>query len=138
MEKRYDVSSKEVSLHFGLALTVFGEDAVRSVLRQTKWDERYSSLLAKLESMEAKVFGISLPGEVVFEIAGRDECLYDFYADPDGIHLYAGARKREWTDPPAAEVLGDKKISAQDALLAYGAVSLFAAVDKGSGLKGEK
>jgi len=137
MEGRYDVSSQEVSLLYGLALTVFGEEAVRSVLRQPKWDNKYSSLLSKPESMEAREFAIYLPGEVVFEIAGREECLYDFYADPDGVHVYAAPRKREWTEPPVAEVLGHK-VSAQDALLIYGAVSLFAAIDKGSGLRGEK
>ena len=51
MEKRYDVSSKEVSLLYGLALTVFGEEAVRSVLRQPKWDDKYSTLLSKAESI---------------------------------------------------------------------------------------
>ena len=77
-----------------------------------------------------------MPGEVVFDIADREECLHDFYADPDGVHLYAAPRKRKWTEPPVAEVL-DHKVSAQDALLMYGAVSPFVAIDKGSGLRGE-
>jgi hypothetical protein len=122
---------------YGLALTVFGEDAVKSVLRRPQWREKYRGLLVAAETMEAKAFGTPLPGEVVFEIAGREECLHDFYADLDGIHLYAVPRKRQWADPSVAEVSG-KKLSAQDALLTYGALSLFSAVDKGSGLKDEK
>ena len=51
MEGRYEVSSQEVSLLYGLALTVFGEEAVRSVLRQPKWDDKYSTLLSKAESI---------------------------------------------------------------------------------------
>jgi hypothetical protein len=34
--------------------------------------------------------------------------------------------------------MGDRKMPAQEALLSYGAYSLFAAVDKGTGLKGER
>ena len=130
------MSSDEVELPYGLALTVFGEEAVRSVLLQPRWAKVYSSLQSKAQSTDGPTaFGIPLPGELIFEIAGRAECLYDFYADPDGVRLYAAARNGDWT--PAAEALGGKRITAQEALLAYGAVSLFTAVDKGSGLRGE-
>jgi hypothetical protein len=136
MERLYSISSEEVGLPYGLALTAFGAEAVRSVLQQPRWAKLYSSLQSKAQPTDGPTtFGIRLPGELIFEIAGRGECLYGFYADPDGVRLYAAARKRDWT--PAAEVLGGKSITAQEALLAYGAVSLFTAVDKGSGLRGE-
>lgn len=138
METKYDISSAEVQLAYGFALIVFGEAAVGKVLGHAKWLEKYPSALSRVHSEESTKFGVTLPGEVIYEIAGQEECLYDFYADPDGVRLYAVARDRKWAEPPAAETMGDRKISAQEALLSYGAHSLFAAVDKGTGLKGEK
>jgi hypothetical protein len=138
METKYDISSAEVQLAYGFALIVFGEAAVKKVLGHPQWLEKCPSELSRVHSEESTKFGVTLPGEVTYEIAGQEERLYDFYADPDGLRLYAVARDRKHGEPPAAETMGDRKIPTQEALLSYGAYSLFAAVDKGTGLKGER
>jgi hypothetical protein len=76
-----------------------------------------------------------LPEEVLVAIAGREDCLYDFHADPDGIHLYCSFRGQPLALPFNAN--DAIRLSRQKALAEYGASCLFRAADLGIGRKGE-
>jgi hypothetical protein len=78
-----------------------------------------------------------LPGEIVYEIAGSEKCRDDYFADPDGVRLYAVDRVQMESGPPAAEARGHIKFPNQLALEIYGPYCLFSASDKGIGYKGE-
>jgi len=42
---------------------------------------------------------------MIYVIAGRDECTFDFYASPDGDRLYGKYRHKEWPEPRAIDVV---------------------------------
>jgi hypothetical protein len=127
-------SSQDLSLTYWQATIAFGEEAVDAVVRSPAFARRYPELSKRLESEDQlEVSHTELPGEVVYEIAGRSECLYDFYADNSGIRLFPAMRGQElvWGFP----VFGAMRLPIQEALLEYGAFCLFDAVDVGPGYR---
>lgn len=138
MKNKHDLSNHAIDLYYGLALIAFGEEAVNIVLNHAKWLEKYPDLIKRLNSTDSTKYGILLSGEIIYEIAGRNECRDDFYADLDNERLYAVERDRKWAEPSVAEARGYKKIPTQEALLTYGAYCLFKAADSSYGRRGEK
>jgi len=138
MNAKYSLSDNILSLKYGLVVVTFGIEAVDKVIKQPKWAKKYPDLIQKILSEDLTKGNVILPGEIIYEIAGRDECRDDYYADPDGKRLYAGDRSRKSANLSTAEKRGYSKIPNQEALLTYGAYCLFAASDRGVGYKGER
>jgi hypothetical protein len=135
--KAYAVTDDIRSLRYWQAIVAFGHEAVENELAEPRWCEKHPEIVEALASSDEQAKrGILLPGDIVFEIAGREECAEDFYADPDGKRLYAV--EREWRDRSGPESRGHVLIPNQEALLTYGAFCLFRASDKGIGYKGEQ
>ena len=135
--EEYDLSDKDLSLTYWQATVAFGEEAVDAVVRSLAFSREYPELAERLESGDQlEVSHTDLPGEVVYEIAGRPECLYDFHEDESGEWLYPSMRDQEllWGFP----VFGARRLPRQEALLEYGAYCLFDAVDVGPGFKRKK
>jgi hypothetical protein len=135
--------NQNLALTHGQAVIVFGPEAVKAVLRDAEWIDRTPEVASRLrERDEITRSQTMLPGEIVYAIAGREDCIYDFYATPDGDRLFARHRHRQWTEPRAIDVEIEKqrmtKIPAQEALLEYGAYCLFMAADNIYGRKGER
>jgi hypothetical protein len=121
-----------------LAIVTFGEDAVKEVLSMPKWKKKYETVIESIQLEGVIQRDTILPGEIIYEIAGRDECKDDYYADPDGIRLYAVDRNPNKSKTISAEKQEIVKIQNQEALIRYGAYCLFSASDKGVGSKGEQ
>jgi hypothetical protein len=124
-------------------LTAFGREAVETVLRDPRWTRAYSAVIEALQSKDelAKAETI-LPGDLVFAIAGRDECVFDFYGSPDGDRLYARYRHEVWPEPRAIDKEIERqrlaRIPSQEALGSYGAYCLFMAADNVYGRRGDR
>lgn len=127
------------SLDYGSAYMVFGNEARDAVIRDEKWIKKYPDVIESITSSDVKKYGTILPAEMVYEIAGREECEFDFYTPPDGMTLHARYRHKTWDEPRAIDVLiethGFRQVPNQQALLEYGSYCLFRAVDTGSGAK---
>ena len=135
----HDVFENDIlTMPYGLALSTFGQRAVDFVLSKPKWRAKFPAVLQQVQSTDTARFGSVLPGEIVYEIAGHQTCPYEYFADLDGKRLYAVERERKRPGLSAAEAQGAQKMSAQEALIVYGACCLFTAIDKGVGIKGEK
>jgi hypothetical protein len=97
------------------ATQIFGPDALTQVLAEGRWSERYTDLFKRIGSEDIRLRNTTLlPAEVVREIAARPEFIYDFYADPDGVHLYATHRDEPLVRP--YDVTKARPIPAGDAL----------------------
>lgn len=133
-------SHENMAIYYGLALITFGEDAVNNVLNEVEWRKKYPDLMRQFQSTEGK-YKTTLPGEIVYKIAGRDDCIYDFYASPDGERLYSKDRHKKWDVPRAIDIeietKGFRHVPSQQALLEYGVYCLYKAVDSTYGIKGE-
>lgn len=136
MNTQISLNDNILTLRYGLVVVTFGQRAVEGVLHQEKWIEKYPDLFQSLK--EESISYVILPGEIIYEIAGRDECLDDYWADPDGRRLYAISRKQPASNTAMLEAQALKKLSNQQALLEYGSYCLFAASDKGVGNKVER
>jgi hypothetical protein len=124
------------SLSYWHAVQTFGAEATNAVLEDPAWPEKYAEMVDRIGSEDLRMSNVTLlPAEVLIAIAGREDCLYDFHADPDGIRLYASFRGQ-----PSALPFDEKdaiRLSRQQALAQYGASCLFRAADLGVGRKGE-
>jgi hypothetical protein len=137
MNRPHNINDNTQCLRYWQAIVAFGREAVEKELAEPRWCEEHPEIVEALASSDEQAKrGILLPGDIVFEIAGREECAEDFYADPDGKRLYAV--EREWRDRSGPESRGHVLIPNQEALLTYGAFCLFMASDKGIGYKGER
>lgn len=136
MKNQNLINSKSFALSYWHSVETFGVEAVEKELNQPLWSKKYPDILQKIHSGDIKIRNQSvLPGEIVYEIAGRPECLYDFYESEDRKFLYAAFRDKLLTAP--FDVSKAKAIKRQDALMLYGSYSLFKAADVGVGRKGE-
>jgi len=139
MASQHSPRDEIMTLEYWQAIVTFGPAAVEVVLRHPEWTNRYPELLADLGSLpEVEKRKVVLPKELLLAIAARDDCVDDFYADPDGSRLYAVRRRRPWAEPSSAETDGLLRIPGVDALRSYGAFCLFNASDRGIGYKGER
>jgi hypothetical protein len=139
MASQHSPRNEIMTLEYWQAIVTFGPAAVEAVLREPEWTNRYPELLASLASVpEAEKRKAVLPEEVLLAMAAREDCVDDFYADPDGSRLYAVRRRRPWAEPSSAETDGLLRIPSVDALRSYGAFCLFNASDRGIGYKGER
>lgn len=138
MDSKNLLSEELHSLGYGMAITTFGQDAIQAVINDKRWIRKYPHVIS---GIEAKNYLARLPAEIVYEIAGREECTFDFFATPDGTRLYAKDRHKKWDEPRAIEIeietKGYRHIPNQQALLDYGAYSLFRATDGVYGVKDE-
>jgi hypothetical protein len=114
----------------------FGAESTNEVLKDPAWHEKCPELVERILSGDIRTKNVTiLPAEVLIAIAGREDCLYDFHADPDGIHLYASVRGQPLALPfDAKDAI---PLPRQEALRRYGASCLFRAADLGVGIKGE-
>jgi hypothetical protein len=133
-------SEESQSIAYGNAYTVFGNEAIEAVIHNKKWMKKYPDVINSINSSESKRYATILPAEMVYEIAGREECEFDFYTPPDGQTLHARDRHKKWDIPRTIDVLietqGFRQIPNQQALLEYGVYCLYRAVDVGWAKKG--
>jgi hypothetical protein len=124
------------SLTYWHAIETFGDVAVEAVINQASWSKEHPEVIKRANSREVITRNqTALPGAMIQEIAGRSECKYDFYEDEEQQVIYASFNDQELVRP--FDVSKAKLIDRQDALLEYGAYSLFKAVDTGVGRRGE-
>ena len=124
------------TLSYWHAVQTFGAEATDSVLKDPSWRVKFPEMVDGIQSQDLRTKNITLlPAEVLVAVAGREDCLYDFHADPDGIRLYASLRGQ----PPSLpfDVKDAVLLPRQEALARYGASCLFRAADLGVGRKGE-
>jgi hypothetical protein len=119
------------------ARETFGEEAVNAVLTVPGLPNKYPELYRKLEDSSLLPGHIILPWELVNEMAGRPECLYDFWTGIDwrgidGDTLYPSYRGKEPTPP----VRNQRRVAPQQAIVEFGAYCMFEAIERGSGHKG--
>ena len=137
MKTEPNLSNETLSLKYWQAVITFGQEALEAVIGAPGFSRKHPELAEKLETLNlAQLKRIILPEEIIYEIAGRPESLYDFHADAGGNLLYPSGRGKELVRP--AGVSDAKKLPTQKALLEYGAYCLFKAVDVGTGYKGEQ
>lgn len=137
MKYAYQISDDMVRMLYWQAKTTFGEAAVKVVLHDPVWRAKYPKLIEQALSDDYRIRRpVILPGELVYAIAGRDECVDDFYGHPDRERLFAASRK--YRGHTACDFQGYPLIPNQEALLTYGAYCLFKAADRGIGYKGER
>jgi len=123
-------------LSYWHAVQTFGAKATDEVLANPVWSQRFPAMMEGIRSPDIGTRNTTLlPLEVLNAIARRDECLYDFHADPDGIRLYASHRGQ----PPSLpfEVKEAVLLPREEALRRYGASCLYYAAELGVGRKGE-
>ena len=122
--------SRLASLSHLHAVRAFGAEATDAVLKDSTWCEKYPAMVDGIRSDDLRTENVTLlPAEVLIAIAGREDCLHDFQADPHGIGLYASFRGH----PPALPfaVKDAVRLPRQEALARYGASCLFRAADLG-------
>lgn len=137
----YDIDPSPIlSMTLWKAIDVFGEEAVQAVVKSPEFAHRYPDLLIRLQSDELRTrYDTLLPAAVVLEIAGRDDCLYDFLEDPAVGTITAVVVG----EPVETEGLRERginrwvKLDRQEALRKYGGHSLWKAVDRGVGYERE-
>ena len=118
------------------ATQTFGLEAVTNVVLEGRWSERHPDLFRRIGSEDIRLKNTTvLPAETVREIAAKPECIYDFFADSDGVHLYAALRGEPLLRP--FDVSSAKRIPTGEALSLYGGNCLYKAADTGVGIKGE-
>lgn len=130
------------SISYGLAYVTFGKESIELVLRNKKWLEKYPDVIRDANSdSEIVKYRTILPPEIVYEIASREECTYDFFTDRDRTRLYSRDRHKKSTELRAIDIEIDTKgyikVPNHLALSEYGAFCLFKAVDSTYGYKGE-
>jgi hypothetical protein len=136
MEHKRLSSEKDLAMTYWHATEAFGVDAVNIVLGQGKWSETHPDTVQGTLSSDIRLRNRTvLPAEIVYEIASRPECIYDFFADPDGAHLYASLRDQPLIRP--FDTSQAERIPTHEALVRYGAYCLYKAADAGVGLRGE-
>jgi hypothetical protein len=106
MSKTDSLSGEGPSLKNWRAEITFGPEAVDAILSEARWAQQFPDVVERLQSRDeiAKSQTV-LPGEMIYVIAGRDECTFDFYASPDGDRLYGKYRHKEWPEPRAIDVV---------------------------------
>ena len=123
-------------LSYWHAIQTFGAEATNAIPEDPAWRKKYPEMVEGVGSNDLRTKNVTLlPEEVLIAIAGREDCLYDFYADPDGIHLYCSFRGQPLALPFDTE--DAIRMSRKEALVEYGASCLFRAADLGVGRKGE-
>jgi hypothetical protein len=128
--------SRIESLSYWHAVQTFGAEATHGILEDPAWREKYPEIMEGVSSNDLRTKNVTLiPKEVLVAIAGREDCLYDFYADPDGIRLYCSFKGQPLALP--FDTKDAIRLSLQEAFAEYGASCLFRAADLGIGRKGE-
>lgn len=123
-------------LSYWHAVQTFGAQATDEVLANPVWRERFPVVTERLRSADIGTRNTTpLPAEELTAIAGRDDCLDDFHADPDGIRLYASHRGQ--TPALPFEVKEVVLLPREETLRRYCASCLFHAAELGVGRKGE-
>jgi hypothetical protein len=131
-----DTDARTSLLSYWHAVQTFGGEATDEVLADPVWSERFPAVTEGIGSTDVRIKNTTLlPMEVLTAIAGRDDCLYDFHADPDGIRLYVSHRGQ----PPSLpfEVRDAVLLPREEALRRYGPSCLYHAAELGVGRKGE-
>jgi hypothetical protein len=104
------------------ATQTFGLEAVASVILEGRWSERHPDLFRRMRSEDIPLKNTTvLPAETVREIAARPECIYDFFADSDGVHLYAALRGEPLLRP--FDVSGANRIPTGGPFLCMGEIA---------------
>ena len=138
MSGRYRLSDEELRLMYWQAVITFGKEAVECVVNRPMWIRKYPEIIRNAKSKDMRIKNDTLlPGEIVYEIAGQEECTHYFLAHPSGEKLYSAPKKRKQKELLAIDLKDYTKISSEEALLIYGAYCLFMAVDNIYGYKGE-
>src|SRR5688572_5592332 len=121
MKTKNNLSEEFHSLAYGLAHSVFGDEAREAVICDKKWIKKYPDVINSVNSSEVKRYGTILPAEIVYEIAGREECMFDFFETPDGERLCAKYRHKKFDEPRAIDIeietKGYRHVLNQEALL---------------------
>jgi hypothetical protein len=124
------------SLSYWHAVQTFGAEATDAILEHPAWREKYPEMVEGIYSNNLRTKKVTLlPEEVLIAIVGREECIYDFHADPDGIHLYCAFRGQPLALP--FDTKDAIRLPRKEAFAEYGASCLFRAADLGVGRKGE-
>ncbi len=139
MQKKSGLSNSVLTCRYWQAVVAFGENAVRDVLYQSIWADKYPELIQTIkQGNDQGRVKIILPTEIVREIARSKKCENEFYADPDGLRLYGVPIKVRCAEPSSVEAAGFRKVPIHEALERYGAYCLFKACDSSYGYKGER
>lgn len=138
MNRKADLSDNELySLKYWQAVVAFGATAVENTVNESRWIEIFPEIFDKLRSDNMLYKrDVILPGDIIYEIAGREECVDDYFADRDEERLYAIDKQKKVSYKP--DLSDCVYIPTQEALIDYGATCLFEASDKGVGYRGER
>ena len=125
-----------------MAVGAFGSKAVQTVVGSAEFAETYPALSRQLQSGDVGTRSHTLlPAETMLAIAGRDDCIKDFWEAPERDYIRCwpvdqapvGSTRLDEACPPKRWI----KLHRQEALKTYGAFALFRAVDASLGSKRE-
>jgi hypothetical protein len=139
--------ARERSLYYFQGYRLFDPEQLDAVLNRPEWKEKYPELMRAFAEGDARARGpLLLPPEIVLTVARECRCSGDLYAEADGETLQMTApgakpfRLRTGAGGKLVmQVLRDAKLlSAERAILEYGADAVCLAEEYGSSRRGER
>jgi hypothetical protein len=123
-----------------MAASVFGENAVEAVVRSPYFSETYPGLWKQFQSSDNGIrWNTLLPAETMLSIAGRQECVNDFWESPGRDRVLCSSADPTPVGTRAEEgwLKGCVKLDRQLALKTYGAFALYTACNRNFASKRE-